>query len=80
MPPPRTQLPSIAPQGESMFEHVVRRLRLAPSQYSTSAELKEWVRKNKDYKYVPSQLLEEWHFGVDDDFFGRIATAFKRTA
>jgi len=48
---------SITPHGESTFEHVVRHLHLSPSEYVTSAKLKEWARKNKDHKYVPSQLL-----------------------
>jgi hypothetical protein len=52
----------ITPQGSSAFEHVVRRLRLRPSQFATSAELKEWVRRNKDHKYVPTYLLDLWRF------------------
>jgi hypothetical protein len=71
---------SITPQGESTFEHVVRRLHLSPEEYTTSAELKAWVRRNKDHKYVPSQLLAAWHFDVDDELFGKTAKAFKRTA
>jgi hypothetical protein len=70
----------ITPNGESTFELIVRRLRLTPSQYANSAELKKWVRRNKDHKYVPSQLLEAWHFHVDDELFGKIANAFKRAA
>jgi hypothetical protein len=58
---------SITPQGESTFEHVVRRLHLSPGEYTTSAELKEWVRRNKDHKYVPSHLLELWRFEVNVD-------------
>ncbi len=71
---------SITPHGESTFEHVVRRLHLAPSQYVTSRELKEWVRKNKDHKYVPAQLLEAWHFDVDDELFGKTAKPPKPAA
>jgi hypothetical protein len=74
------QEPKIRPQGSSSFEHVARRLGLSPSQYATSAELKEWVRKNKDHKYVPPQLLELWGFEVDDELFGKTANALKRTA
>ena len=36
-------------------------------------ELKDWVRRNKDHKYVPSQLLELWDFDVDDELFGKTA-------
>ena len=60
---------SITPHGESTFEHIVRRLHLSPSEYATSAKLKEWARKNKDHKYVPSQLLELWGFEVDVKLF-----------
>jgi len=80
MPAPRTPESSITPHGESAFERIARRLRLTPSEYASSRELKEWVRRNKDHKYVPSQLLEAWHFDVDDELFGKTVDAFKRTA
>jgi len=41
----------------SSFEEVVKALRLSPEQYAYSAELKAWVERNKDVKYVPSELL-----------------------
>ena len=47
---------SITLHGESTFEHLVRQLHLSPNEYATSAELKEWVRKNKDQRYVPTTL------------------------
>jgi hypothetical protein len=72
--------PRIRPEGASAFERVARRLRLTPSQYATSAELKAWVRKHKDEKYVPPYLLVLWGFDVDDKLFGKTANAFKRTA
>jgi hypothetical protein len=50
------------PIQPNSFEQVVRGLRLSPDQYAGSAQLKEWVRKNKDQKYVPSDLLEAWDF------------------
>jgi hypothetical protein len=43
---------SVTPHGETTFEHVVRRLHLSPSEYATSARLKEGARKNKDSKFV----------------------------
>jgi hypothetical protein len=52
----------------SSFEDVVRSLRLRPDQYVDSAQLKDWVRKNKDHKYVPSHLLEAWDLDADGDF------------
>src|SRR5579859_2653044 len=63
---------SITPHGESTFEHVVRRLNLSPEKYASSRELKEWVRRNKDEKYVPPQLLEAWDFDVDVKLFRKI--------
>ena len=71
---------SITPHGESTFEHVVRQLHLSPEEYVTSPELKEWVRKNKDSRYVPPYLLDLWGFEVNDELFGKTANSFKRTA
>ncbi len=44
------------------FEDVVQNLHLLPYQYSESAELKTWVRRNKKYKYVPPDVLEIFGF------------------
>jgi len=41
-----------APVGPTSFEEVVRKLRLSPEDYESSRTLKEWVRKNKDQKYI----------------------------
>lgn len=71
---------SITPQGASTFEHVVRQLHLSPEDYASSHALKEWVRRHKDHKYVPLQLLEVWGFGVDDELFGKTAKPPKRAA
>jgi hypothetical protein len=46
------------------FEEAVKRLRLSPAEYGSSAALKEWARKNKDQKYVPDDLLKFWGFEV----------------
>ena len=51
----------------SSFEQIVRKLQLSPDQYLGSVQLKEWVRKNKDQKYVPSDLLEAWDFEAASD-------------
>ena len=45
------------------FEEIVKQLRLSPADYKQSIQLKEWVQKNKDQKYVPLDLLRAW----DDD-------------
>ena len=61
----RTVVLPLNPCGASSFEHFVATLGLAPEEYVNSAELKEWVWRHKDYKYVPSELLEVWGFTVN---------------
>ena len=57
-----------APRVEpSSFEELVRKLGLLPEQYVDSVQLKDWVRKNKDQKYVPSDLLKAWDFEAAGD-------------
>jgi hypothetical protein len=53
--------------GESSFEEIVRKLGLSPAQYEGSIQLKAWVQKNKDQKYVPSSLLQAWDVEVKGD-------------
>ncbi len=53
-------------EAASSFERVVQALGLTPEQYVSSTALKEWVRTNKDEKYVPSELLKAWGFTVDE--------------
>ena len=48
------------------FDRVVTVLGLGPEQYKSSVRLKEWVRKNKDDKYVPPELLKHWGFIEDE--------------
>lgn len=71
---------AITPDGVSTFEHLVRRLGLSPAQYASSAELKEWVRKNKDERYVPPQLLDLWGFEVNIDMAAGATKLPKRAA
>ncbi len=52
---------------QTSFEDTVKVLKLSPREYATSAELKEWVRKNKNHKYVPLDLLTLWGFEVRGD-------------
>jgi hypothetical protein len=56
---------AVAPTGASAFEHLVATLRLAPEEYANSTVLRDWVRKNKDHRYVPSELLGAWGLRVD---------------
>ncbi len=58
---------SAADVQPSSFEQIIRKLRLSPDQYLGSVPLKEWVRKNKNQKYVPSDLLEPWGFEAASD-------------
>jgi hypothetical protein len=41
-------------------------LGIGPNQYKDSLPLKEWVRQNKDDKYVPPDLLKHWGFYEDE--------------
>ncbi|MGA8150089.1 MAG: hypothetical protein WB952_04010 [Terriglobales bacterium] len=53
--------------GSTSFEEVVKKLRLGPADYERSAELREWVRRNKDQKYVPVDLLKAWDLTVKEE-------------
>ena len=53
--------------GPTSFEEIVRKLHLSPADYKHSIQLKEWVQKNKDQKYVPLDLLRAWDFEVKGD-------------
>jgi hypothetical protein len=49
----------------SSFDHVVETLNLSPHQYEGSSQLKEWVRRNKNERYVPTEVLNAFGFDVD---------------
>ncbi len=48
------------------FDRIVTILGIAPDQYKNSLPLKEWVQRNKDEKYVPTELLKHWGFMGDE--------------
>jgi hypothetical protein len=48
------------------FDRVVATLGIDPERYKDSLPLKEWVRRNKDEKYVPTELLKHWG-SVEDE-------------
>ena len=52
------------PLNQTSFEETVKAMKLSPREFAKSAALKEWVRKNKDHKYVPPDLLKIWDFEV----------------
>jgi hypothetical protein len=54
--------------SQSSFEKVVEKLNLLPSEYASSPRLRNWVLRNKDQKYVPSELLKALGFFVNSDF------------
>ena len=60
----RPYLCDITSAQPSSFELIARELRLTPAQYESSAAVKEWVRKNKDQKFVSLDLLKTWGFTV----------------
>jgi hypothetical protein len=49
----------------SSFEQIVKELKISPTEYARSPELKEWVRRNKDDRYVPTEVLKAFGFQVD---------------
>jgi hypothetical protein len=51
------------PRVANSFDEIVRELQLLPEEYKSSATLREWIIRNKDQKYVPSELLK--HYGLD---------------
>jgi len=58
----------VAPTAsETSFEKVVEELSLLPSEYASSPKLRDWVSRNKDLKYVPSELLKAFGFEVSSD-------------
>ena len=67
--------PLAIPSSLSTFEHVAKALRLSPDQYKNSVELKEWVRRNMDDKYVPSELLHAWGFRVETEILNKPSPA-----
>jgi len=55
----------LTPPSASAFEHMAAILHLSPGEYENSTVLRGWVRKNKDHRYVPSELLQAWGLRVD---------------
>ena len=51
----------------SSFEQIVKELNISHGEYRRSLELKEWVRRNKDDKYVPTEVLKVFGFQVESD-------------
>ena len=54
-------------QLPTSFERVVKELKLAPEEYTKSLTLKDWVSRNKNEKYVPSDLLKAFGFEVSSE-------------
>lgn len=55
------------PEYQTRFEHVADELNVAPDQYESSPDLKAWVERNKDHRYVPEWLLVRWGLRADPD-------------
>ena len=47
------------------FEKVTHEFKLEPHQYIHSAQLREWASRNKNSKFIPEPLLQEWGFEVE---------------
>lgn len=52
------------------FEMQVRRLRLAPEEYTASARLRKWCEENKNQYHIPEWLLKAWNISVKSDLTG----------
>lgn len=52
------------------FESEVERLRLVPSEYIHSRELRRWCERNRNRVYVPEWLLREWGMQVETIYSG----------
>ena len=63
----KPDLNSARDNGPTSFDEIVRELHLSPADYQHSTQLKAWVQKKKDRKYVPSDLLRAWDFEVKGD-------------
>lgn len=50
------------------FEKQVAVLDLQPDQYVTSNDLRFWVSKHRNLRYVPEPLLKAWGFEIDTNF------------
>jgi hypothetical protein len=46
------------------FEQIAHEFKLKPEQYVTSALLRDWASRNRNSKFVPEFLLQEWGFEV----------------
>ncbi len=55
------------PATQCDFEFLADELGLSPSQYADSTLLKEWARKYKNERYVPSELLTLWGLTTSDE-------------
>jgi hypothetical protein len=51
-----------APPVSTEFEQMVESLRLEPHEYLHSRSLREWARRKRHDRYVPSDLLRQWGF------------------
>lgn len=51
------------------FETVTSSLHLDQKRYVESKQLREWCSVNKNRRYVPEWLLEEWEMQVNADHF-----------
>jgi hypothetical protein len=54
----------------TQFEIEVERLRLTPTDYVGSIELRRWCEHNRNRVYVPEWLLEHWNMQVEATFTG----------
>jgi len=46
--------------ASTQFEQMAESLKLEPHEYLHSRSLREWARRNRHDRYVPSDLLKQW--------------------
>ena len=54
-----------APALPTEFELRVAQLQLTTEMYTSSAALQAWCEQNRNRRYIPEWLLEEWCITVD---------------
>lgn len=50
----------------TQFEKQVQKLKLSETELYGSTQLQAWAKKNRNYRWIPENLLEAWHLEVED--------------
>lgn len=69
----RSQNFGAVPPIVTEFERVTRELGLKETEFSNSPQLKQWVKRHRNTRYVPEHLLKYWGMEVDTSFGSLVA-------